>query len=239
MHTGIAVESIRSDNPETVRRMFARIARSYDLNNRLHSLWRDQAWRRAAVRRAGLSGGESVLDVACGTGDLAARFSRAGAGRVVALDFCEEMLAEARRKFARRPIQWVRGDAMALPMGEADFDVVSIAFGIRNVSDPARALGEFWRVLRPGGRVIVLEFTRPRGRVLAAVVRWYLDSVMPRTAAALARDRGGAYDYLQRSVQGFMTAEKLSDAIRETGFVDVTTRRLTLGIAAMHCGRRP
>ena len=233
------MESIRADNPQAVRRMFARIARSYDLNNRVHSLWRDQAWRRAAVRAAALAGGESVLDVACGTGDLAGLFSHAGAGRVVGLDFCEEMLAEARRKFARRPIEWVRGDAMALPMPDGELDVVSIAFGIRNVADPARALGEFRRVLRPGGRVVVLEFTRPRGRVIAAAVRWYLDSVMPRTAAALARDREGAYDYLQRSVTGFLTAEKLADAIRQAGFEDVTTRRLTLGIAALHCGRRP
>ena len=209
---------IASDRPEEIRRMFGRIARWYDLNNRVHSLWQDQRWRRAAVRAASLGGGERVLDAACGTGDL--------------LDL-------ARRKFRGEPIEWVAGDATALPAGAGEFDVVSIAFGLRNVADPAAALAEFRRVLRPGGRLVVLEFDRPRGAVLARALRFYLDRVMPRTAAAIARDRLGAYDYLHRSVAAFLTAEQLAGAIRRAGFADVLTRRLTFGIAALHRGHRP
>jgi len=219
--------------------MFARIARWYDLNNRLHSLWLDQSWRRAAVGAASLRGGESVLDAACGTGDLAGLFARAGAGRVVGVDFCEAMLDLARRKFSRRPMEWLVGDAMALPAREGEFDVVSVAFGLRNMADPSAALGEFRRVLRPGGRLVVLEFDRPRGAWLGRAMRFYLDRVMPRTAAALARDGLGAYDYLHRSVRAFLTADQLADAIRRAGFADVSTRRLTLGIAALHRGNRP
>ena len=219
--------------------MFGRIAKSYDLNNRVHSLGRDQAWRRLAVRAARIRGGEAVLDAACGTGDLAGLFCRAGAARVVGLDFCPEMLEVARSKFRGRGIEWVAGDAMSLPAGEGEFDVVSIAFGIRNVADPPAALAEFHRVLRPGGRLIVLEFDRPRGRLLGALLRLYLDRVMPRTAAAIAQDRAGAYDYLHRSVQAFLSAERLAHAIRQAGFADVTTRRLTFGISALHCGHRP
>ena len=230
---------IASDRPEEIRRMFGRIARWYDLNNRVHSLWQDQRWRRAAVRAASLGGGERVLDAACGTGDLAGLFARAGAGRVVGLDFCEEMLDVARRKFRGEPIEWLAGDATALPAGAGEFDVVSIAFGLRNVSDPAAALAEFRRVLRPGGRLVVLEFDRPRGAVLGRALRFYLDRVMPRTAAAIARDRLGAYDYLHRSVAAFLTAEQLVGAIRRAGFADVLTRRLTFGIAALHRGHRP
>ena len=219
--------------------MFAGIAGRYDLNNRLHSLWCDQLWRRAAVRAAGLAGGGAVLDVACGTGDLAALFQRAGAGRVVGLDFCEEMLAVARRRFAGRGITWTCGDATALPFADETFDVVSIAFGIRNVADPVRALAEFRRVLRPGGRLVVLEFDRPGGGVLGPLVRLYLDRIMPRTAAALAGDRAGAYAYLQSSVKAFWSAGELAGAIRSAGLAEVRTRRLTLGIAALHSGRRP
>ena len=224
---------------DRVRAMFGRIAARYDLNNRLHSFWRDQAWRRRAVRVAAVRAGEAVLDVACGTGDLAGMFQRAGAGRVVGLDFCQEMLDLARTKFAGRPIEWVRGDAMDLPFADASFEVVSIAFGIRNVARPERALEEFVRVLRPGGRLVVLEFDRPRGRVLGAAARFYLDRVMPRTAAWLAGDRAGAYVYLRDSVKAFWPAAELADRMARAGLVDVVSRGLTLGIAALHRGVRP
>jgi len=228
-----------ADKALRVREMFARIARRYDLNNRLHSFWRDQAWRRSAVRVAAVQPGQAVLDVACGTGDLAGMFDRTGAGRVVGLDFCEEMLELARLKFAGRRIEWVRGDAMELPFADGSFDVVSIAFGIRNVSQPRRALEEFVRVLRPGGRLVVLEFDRPRGRVLGAAARFYLDQVMPRTAAWLAGDREGAYAYLRDSVKAFWTAEELAGEMVRSRLSDVVSRRLTLGIAALHRGVRP
>src|SRR5262245_36566837 len=153
--------------------MFAAIARSYDLNNRVHSLGRDQAWRRKAVRLCVVKSSDRVLDVACGTGDLTNAFAESGVASVTGLDFTEEMLEIAQRKSVRREDasggrvpQYVQGDAMNLPFESASFDVVSIAFGIRNVADPAQALREFRRVLGPGGRLVVLEFSRPRNPLI-------------------------------------------------------------------------
>jgi demethylmenaquinone methyltransferase/2-methoxy-6-polyprenyl-1,4-benzoquinol methylase len=231
--------------PAEIRSMFARIARAYDLNNRLHSLGRDQAWRRRAVAAAGVTGGEAVLDAACGTGDLAGQFARAGAGRVVGLDFCPEMLDVARRKFPSARTEWACGDAMATTFSDGSFDIISVGFGLRNVADPRRALAEFHRLLRPGGRLVVLEF-HPLGgsgsgvaaRLLGAPLRLYLRRIMPRTAGAIARDPTGAYDYLVQSTESFLSAGELAEAMAQAGFTGVTTRRLTLGIATLHRGIR-
>jgi len=234
-----------ADKPEKVRAMFGAIARSYDLNNRVHSLWRDQAWRRFAVRWAEVRAGDEVLDVACGTGDLAQAFARTMAARVVGLDFTREMLDLAEHKRGRLPgevagkIEYVEGDAQNLPFGDAEFDVVSIAFGIRNVKEPARALAEFARVLRPGGRLVILEFSTPR----LAPVRWfnkvYCERVMPRTATWISRDRSGAYRYLPRSVGTFMARGELEGAITAAGFGGVRSRALALGICACYRGELP
>lgn len=234
-----------ADKPAKVRGMFAAIARSYDLNNRLHSLWRDQAWRRFAVRAAGVRPTDDVLDVACGTGDLTQAFARAGARRVVGGDFTPEMLEVARDKASRLvpgvrdKIQYVEADAQNLAFGDASFDIVSIAFGIRNVQEPRRALAEFRRVLRPGGRLIVLEFDRPR----AAPVRWFNDfycaRIMPITATLISRDRSGAYKYLPRSVGTFMTREEMLAAFRGAGLVECSATPLTLGICVCYRGVLP
>lgn len=217
-----------------VRSMFAAIARSYDLNNRVHSLWQDQAWRRFAVRCAAVRPTDHVLDVACGTGDLTLAFSRAGAERVTGLDFTAEMLELARQKSTGAgggaAIEYIQGDAQELPFAAASFDVVSIAFGIRNVASPARAFAEFRRVLRPGGRVIVLEFAEPR----LAPVRWFNDvycrRVMPVTATLISGDRSGAYRYLPKSVQTFMAPAELKAALERTGLTGVRDWSLSLGI---------
>lgn len=232
----------RADKADRVRRMFASIAASYDLNNRLHSLWRDQAWRRAAVRAADVAAGDRVLDVACGTGDLAMAFAqRTQASEIVGLDFTQEMLDIAADKRSRvrggDRIRYVRGDAMDLPDPDASFDVVSIAFGIRNVQEPARALAEFARVLKPGGRLVILEFDRPA----FAPVRWFNDvyaaRIMPLTATLIARDRSGAYRYLPRSVGSFMPRAQLLDLIGAAGFPRRSARPLTLGICALYRAR--
>ena len=234
-----------ADKPAKVRGMFAAIARSYDLNNRLHSRWRDQAWRRFAVRASGVRATDDVLDVACGTGDLTEAFARAGARRVIGADFTPQMLDIARAKRSRLPapvrerLDYQEGDAQRLPFPDAAFDIVSIAFGIRNVQDPPRALAEFRRVLRPGGRLVVLEFDRPR----SAPVRWfntfYGARVMPLTATLISRDRSGAYRYLPRSVGTFMTSHEMLAALRRAGFVECSATPLTLGICACSRGVVP
>jgi demethylmenaquinone methyltransferase/2-methoxy-6-polyprenyl-1,4-benzoquinol methylase len=234
-----------ADKPTKIRLMFGAIARSYDLNNRLHSFGRDQAWRRAGVRAARVQPGDTILDVACGTGDLTHEFARSRADAVIGLDFVPEMLEIARAKqraidpALRGKVTYMQGDAMQLPFEDACIDVVSIAFGIRNVADPRAALAEFHRVLRPGGRLVILEFDTPR----FAPARWasnlYTNRIMPLTATLVSRDRSGAYRYLPRSVASFLDGDALAGAISEAGFQDVATRRLTMGVCACHSATRP
>ncbi|MBM4113730.1 MAG: ubiquinone/menaquinone biosynthesis methyltransferase [Phycisphaerae bacterium] len=219
--------------------MFGEIAARYDLNNRLHSFGLDQRWRRQAVRAAGEVAGRRVLDAACGTGDLSFAFASAGAAEVVGVDFCEPMLEIARAKSPRRPasiaarVRFETGDATALSHERGSFDIVSIAFGIRNVSDPRLALREFRRVLRPGGRVVVLEFDEPRNPILRALSRLYTRRIMPRTAALIARDRSGAYRYLPRSVETFLDRDALSALLGECGFREAVQRPLCAGVAVV------
>ena len=230
------------DKAQRVRAMFAAIAPKYDLNNRLHSMGRDQAWRRAAVKLAGVCPGDTVLDVACGTGDLALAFSHAGVGRVLGVDFTYDMLSVAKDKSPAAGSAmpgYQAGDAMQLPIADESVDVVSIAFGIRNVVDPARAIGEFFRVLRPGGRLVILEFSQPNNAAFRRVYHFYFKHVMPRTAAMVARDRSGAYKYLPQSVSKFIDRDEMVAILRSVGFVDATMRPLTLGIAVLYRGVKP
>ncbi len=236
---------LNSEKATKVQRMFGAIAGRYDLNNRLHSFGRDQAWRRFAVRAAGVRTGDRVLDVACGTGDLTEAFSRTNASSVTGLDFTPAMLEIARRKQARNlrteqavKVQYMQGDAMALPFENAAFDVVSIAFGIRNVSEPTKAISEFARVLKPGGRLVVLEFDRPAWFPMRQLNDFYCGWVMPRTATWIAGDRSGAYRYLPKSVGGFMTRDMMTRAIEHAGFSGVSATPLTFGICVCYCGTR-
>ncbi len=228
----------RADKPERVRRMFASIARSYDLNNRLHSFGRDQAWRRAAVRMASVCEGDEILDCACGTGDLTLAFAKTNAKRVVGTDFTQEMLDIAGTKLRESSgrVTFRQADAMDLPFDDASFDVVSIAFGIRNVADPKQAIAEFHRVLRPGGRLVILEFDEPRNPVVRLGNAFYTKHVMPLTATIIARDRSGAYKYLPRSVETFMKREAMQAALREAGFTDLKARPMTFGVCVCHVG---
>ncbi|MGD9691550.1 MAG: ubiquinone/menaquinone biosynthesis methyltransferase [Phycisphaerales bacterium] len=230
------------DKPERVRKMFAAIARRYDLNNTLHSFGRDAAWRRRAVKLAGLRGGERVLDCACGTGELSREFARATPTPryVVASDYTDEMLDVARHKPAlpagSAPVRYEHADATALPYEDASFDVVSIAFGIRNVSDPAKAAREFRRVLAPAGRLIILEFSQPRSRILGALNAFYTCRIMPRTASLIARDRSGAYSYLPRSVATFLGPAQMEEMLKNAGFSSVSRTPLTFGVCTAYRG---
>ncbi len=235
-----------ADKPRRVRKMFAAIARSYDLNNRIHSLWRDQRWRRCAVALCRIKSSDVVADAACGTGDLALAFARAGAHRVIGLDFTHEMLTLAQQKARRASglksqgsgLLFVDADAMRLPLPDRSVDVVSIAFGIRNVADPVAAVAEFARVLRPGGRLCILEFSTPRNRLLRWMHQLYCGRIMPLTASLIARDRTGAYRYLPRSVDTFLDRDQVTAAMTGAGFQNVAMHVQTFGIAVIYLGYR-
>jgi demethylmenaquinone methyltransferase / 2-methoxy-6-polyprenyl-1,4-benzoquinol methylase len=225
--------------------MFAGIADTYDLNNRLHSFGQDQHWRRRAVTLARVEPNDDVLDVACGTGDLSEAFAAAGARSVTGVDFTEEMLAIARQKAERQHHRnpnrlvpnYVQGDAMNLQFADATFNIVSIAFGIRNVAEPPKALCEFRRVLRPGGRLVVLEFSQPRNRVIRVFNNLYCRHIMPFTAALIARDCVGAYRYLPRSVATFPEGDQFAQLVIGAGFADVQQHPMTLGVCTVYVAK--
>jgi demethylmenaquinone methyltransferase/2-methoxy-6-polyprenyl-1,4-benzoquinol methylase len=215
---------------EGVRSMFDRIAPVYDLMNRVMTVGLDQRWRRLTVE-AVVQPGNRVLDACCGTGDLAVAARAAGAAEVVGLDFSERMLERARRKEAA--IEWVHGDLLELPFPDGSFDAATVGFGVRNVADLERGLGELRRVLRPGGRVGVLEITRPRGP-LRLFFRFWFDVLIPLAGKILPG--GKAYTYLPASVRRFPGPEELAALMHAQGFRGVAYRRLAGGIVALHTG---
>ncbi len=224
-------ESIESGSlePDAVRKMFDRIAPVYDLMNRVMTGGLDRRWRRLTAEAA-VRPGDRVLDACCGTGDLAVAAERIG-GRVTGLDFSERMLERARRKAGS--IEWVRGDLLELPFPGEAFDAATVGFGVRNVADLGRALGELRRVLRPGGRLAILEITVPRG-VLRPFYRLWFDGVIPFMGKLLPG--GSAYTYLPASVRRFPGPEELAAMLGQAGFRDVSYRLLAGGIVALHTG---
>jgi demethylmenaquinone methyltransferase/2-methoxy-6-polyprenyl-1,4-benzoquinol methylase len=218
--------------PDSVRGMFDRIAPIYDLMNHVMTAGLDRRWRKLAVQEV-VWPGDRVLDACCGTGDLAVAAERRG-GRVVGLDFSEKMLERARRKSGA--IEWVRGDALALPFGEGAFDAATVGFGVRNLADLEGGLRELARVLRPGGKLAVLEITRPRG-VLRPFFRLWFDVLVPTAGRVLPG--GEAYTYLPASVRRFPGPEDLSTLFASAGFEEVTYRLLGGGIVALHVGVKP
>ena len=215
--------------PDTVRGMFDRIAPFYDVMNRVMTAGLDRRWRRLAVSEV-VWPGDRVLDACCGTGDLAVEAERRG-GRVVGLDFSPRMLERARRKSGA--IEWVQGDALELPFGNATFDAATVGFGARNLDDLERGLAELRRVVRPGGRLAILEITRPRG-LLAPFYRLWFDRLVPLLGRVLPG--GSAYTYLPASVRRFPGPEELAELLRSAGFENVRWRLFAGGIIALHIG---
>jgi len=221
--------------------MFDRISRRYDLMNRVMTGGRDVAWRRFAAREALAGQRDVVLDVASGTADLAIELARQGAARVVGLDFSREMLrgaAEKLRHLSNLRIELVCADAMRLPFADATFDACTIGFGLRNLPDYRAGLAEMVRVLRPGGRLVVLETTPVRRPWLAPVFRVYFGRMVPLIGGLVSGDRD-AYHYLPHSTGVFPDAETLADMLIDAGLADVRFRRLMLGTVALHVAIRP
>jgi demethylmenaquinone methyltransferase / 2-methoxy-6-polyprenyl-1,4-benzoquinol methylase len=216
--------------PDAVRTMFDRIAPVYDAMNRIMTAGLDARWRRLAAE-AVIQTGDRVLDAACGTGDLAIADQKAGADQVTGLDFSAEMLGRARKKAPQ--LEWIEGDMLALPFADATFDAATVGFGVRNVADLELALRELRRVLRPGGRLAILEITQPRGPLRPFYSLWF-DRVVPLLGKVLPG--GAAYSYLPESVKRFPNAEKLADLMRACGFEEVRFRLLAGSIVALHTG---
>lgn len=244
MTTGTAPPGVtgREETARWVRRMFARIAPRYDLLNRLLSFGLDIHWRRRAALRVRPwleRPGARVLDLCCGTGDLLAALARASryASRqdllLAGCDFCRPMLLLARRKLPA--VALIEADALRLPLADASLDLVTVAFGFRNLADYRAGLAEMRRVLREGGAAAILEFSQPTGRLLAPAYACYASRVLPRVGGWISGDPA-AYRYLPESVRRFPSPAELAGWMREAGFAQVSVERLSGGIVALHLG---
>lgn len=236
-----------------IREMFGEISPRYDFLNHFLSAGTDFYWRWRCVRAAAVRGERPILDVCTGTGDLAVAFWRHAGGtlRVVGVDFTHEMLVLARRKVesltpgprsdgATSPaIEFVEADAQRLPFADEAFQIVSVAFGLRNVADTMQGLREMSRVCAPGGKVVILEFSLPRNRVIGGLYGWYFRHVLPRIGQIVSRNRQSAYSYLPESVSEFPSGERLAAMMNSCGLERVTFMPLTLGLATVYVGVKP
>ena len=240
------------DKRERVRGMFSSIAGSYDLMNHVLSLNLDRLWRRRVVSISGAGAGESVLDVCCGTGDLTFQFASSvrGLGQLVGVDFSQEMLEVARRKEVAGAasgrngrhkgcnIKWICADAEDMPFADEHFDCACCAFGIRNLQDLSRGLGEINRVLKRGGRMVILEFSLPENRLLLWIYECYFRLVLPIIGSMISQDRCGAYQYLPESVRSFKTAGELNAIIEEQGFRLIRNEKRSFGVVRIFVGEK-
>jgi len=226
-------DEVRRKRGSRIASMFDRIAPTYDLLNHLLSANRDQAWRRDAVRRLALTGKERCLDACAGTGDLAAALLAGGAREVVASDFAPEMVARAKTKLGDRAEVLV-ADTTRLPFRDADFDVATVGFGVRNLEDLDGGLRELHRVLRPGGRLAVLEFSRPTNPVFRGLYYLYFLLVLPLVGNLVSGGAENAYAYLPRSVLAFPSPDALAARMRSAGFASVEATPVCFGIAHLH-----
>ena len=233
-----------NEKSQRIRCMFDRIAHRYDLLNHLLSGCSDILWRRSALRALNVSTGDRLLDVGIGTGDLAleALKGKRKPGSIIGVDVAKEMMRIGRTKMAGRtdlPVQFVGGSAETLPFRSAVFDGVMVAFGVRNFTDMAAGLDGMWRVLKPGGRLVVLELSHPRYPIISHLYRFYATYVMTWIGGMISGD-ADAYRYLQVSVAGFPARERFRLLMDRAGFVDTGWRDLSLGIATVYWGdKRP
>ncbi|MBI1417322.1 MAG: bifunctional demethylmenaquinone methyltransferase/2-methoxy-6-polyprenyl-1,4-benzoquinol methylase UbiE [Limimaricola sp.] len=239
--THFGFQTVREDEKAgRVQGVFTSVASRYDIMNDVmsggvHRLWKDAMMDWLAPRQ-----GQKLLDVAGGTGDIAFRFlKRAGSGHATVLDLTENMLVEGRKRAEAEKmagqLDWVVGDAMALPFADNSFDVYTISFGIRNVTRPQDALAEAYRVLRPGGRLMVLEFSQIPNAMLQKVYDLYSFNIIPRMGQAIAGDRD-SYQYLVESIRRFPDQETFLGMVRAAGFGNAKYRNLTMGVACLHSG---
>jgi len=230
----------RHSIPDRIRNLFSAVAPRYDFLNHLLSLGFDIAWRQATAKTLQpvlARPGSLVVDLCCGTGDLAVALARYSAGRVIGTDFSHPMLLLARKKVERKtwPILLLESDSLALPLRDDTVDAITIAFGLRNLADQAHGLREMCRVLKPGGTVAILEFSRVRAPLFGALFRFYFRHVLPRLGNWIS-GVPGAYTYLHDSVSRFPDQPAQAAALETAGFQNVRYRNFTGGIAALHTG---
>jgi demethylmenaquinone methyltransferase / 2-methoxy-6-polyprenyl-1,4-benzoquinol methylase len=230
-------------DPARVSGMFDEVARGYDRTNTVLSMGNDRFWRVATTRAVAPRRGQRILDLAAGTGASSVALARSGA-QVVAADFSPGMIAEGERRHGAgspgggiRNLSFVQADATDLPFEDDEFDAVTMSFGLRNVNDPKRALRELHRVTKPGGRLVICEFSHPPSRTFNGLYRFYNNRVLPVVAKAVSSN-ADAYDYLNESIRDWPDQRTLSTWIREAGWRDVAHRDLTLGIVALHRARK-
>ena len=232
-----------TEHARRVREMFATIAARYDLLNHLLSGNIDKRWRRSVAKslNATLSQGDArILDVACGTGDLSLTLFESGEAQIVGLDFCRPMLEIAQSKATKSgsTVPFVEGDALDLPFRDSSFDAATIAFGLRNLASVEAGFKELLRVLKPGGKVAVLEFSKPLVPLLRVVFRVYFTKLLPFFGGLISGSKS-AYQYLPESVSRFPDQSQLAAIMKDAGFVEINFKNLTGGIAALHIGTRP
>lgn len=224
-----------------VQAMFAAIAHRYDFLNHFLSASIDRRWRQVAVKKVRelLSGARPglCLDCCSGTGDLAIALARGLDCPMIASDFCHPMLTRAVQKCRNMRVQNIEADTLSLPLPDRAFDAATIAFGLRNLQDPRRGLAEIYRVVKPGGALVILEFSKPVVPLIGEAFNFYFHHILPKLGAVISGD-GKAYQYLPDSVRRFPAQQELAGWLRGAGFTDVGYRNLSGGIAALHWGRR-
>jgi demethylmenaquinone methyltransferase/2-methoxy-6-polyprenyl-1,4-benzoquinol methylase len=237
--SGRATDQGNAAPPTDVGAMFDRISGVYDVMNAIISGFQEPRWRRRAVLAAGVGVGDSVIDVATGTGKVAAslRDQVGSSGRVLGVDLAPRMIQRARRTYADRAgLEFVVGNAMELPADDSAFDAATIAFGMRNLPDYGLGFAEMRRVVRPGGRVVCLEIARPN-HLIARLARIWFERIVPWIGRLAGQ--GDAYGYLVESVRNYPGPERMAEVMREAGLVDVNWTPMTLGMVTIHVGRRP